>query len=97
MVLKILHRPTLTKLVEDFATPHREAAVDKDTETLLFAMYFVAVTSLSAEACLADLGETRAVLVARYRLATEVALARADYLNSSQIEPLQAFALYIVR
>lgn len=97
IILKVLHRPTITKTIEAVAHSPDKSSIDKGTEALIFAMYYGAVTSLTPEVCLVNLGETRAVLSARYRLATEMALARADYLNCTTLEPLQALAIYIVR
>lgn len=98
-VLKILHRPSFSRTVNAFAASGANVSrsgISTATEALLFAMYFGAVTSLAPEMCLADLGETRAVLVNQYRLACEIALTRANYLKSSQLESLQAFAIYTV-
>ncbi|KAH8899425.1 hypothetical protein GQ53DRAFT_801968 [Thozetella sp. PMI_491] len=94
-VLKVLHRPTLEPALKSFALDPETAYIDKVTETLFFAMYFGALASLKPEACLQNLGEERSVLYRQYRLNLEIALARADYLNSSRLEPLQAFTIYV--
>jgi len=54
------------------------------------------VASMSSEQCLTQLGESRDILVARYRRDAEVALVRADFLNSLEIITLQALTIYIV-
>lgn len=55
-----------------------------------------AVTSLQPDSCLKQLGEDRRVLAVQYKQAVEHALARADYLNSTSLETLQAFMIYSV-
>lgn len=95
-VLKILHRPSIIGQFDAFLSAGADHAVGKETEALFFAIYFAAVTSLTPEECKAQLGEERSVLVRRFKRATEAALVRADYLNSNEIAPLQAFLLYVV-
>jgi hypothetical protein len=95
-VFKPLHRPSTVAAMESFSRSRDSRNIDRATEALFFAIYFAAVTPLSPEACRTHLHEERDVVLNRYRLATEVALARADYLNSSQLEPLQALSIYIV-
>lgn len=96
MLIKILHRPTIEKEFDLFIVNPDDNLPSKSMEALFFAMYFAAVTSLSPERCRSHLGEDRAVLVAQYRQAVEVALARADYLNNTSLECLQALTLYDV-
>ena len=95
-LFKILHRPTMESGLERFARSPDLFPVDRATEALYFSMYFAAVTSLSPASCKSKLGEERSTLVQRFRLAVEVALAKADYLNSTQLELFQALALYVV-
>lgn len=93
-LLKILHRPTIEREFDVFIVNPEDNPPGRAVEALFFAMYFAAVTSLSPEGCARDLGEDRGPLVARYRRAVELALARADYLNSTSLETLQALTLY---
>lgn len=95
-LFKILHRPTMESGLERFARSPELFPVDRATEALYFSMYFAAVTSLSPEKCKSRVGEERSTLVQKFRLAVEVALAKADYLNSTQLELFQALALYVV-
>lgn len=94
-LFKILHRPTMESGLERFARSPDLFPVNRATEALYFSMYFAAVTSLSPASCKSKLGEERSTLVQRFRLAVEVALAKADYLNSTQLELFQALALYV--
>ncbi|EQB58382.1 hypothetical protein CGLO_01381 [Colletotrichum gloeosporioides Cg-14] len=69
--------------------------IDDATEALFFSMYFGAITSLTNQACVKNLGEERSVLAQRYREGVERALIKADYLNSTEIKTLQALTNYV--
>ncbi|GKT41833.1 bikaverin cluster transcription factor bik5 [Colletotrichum spaethianum] len=91
---KVVHRPTISAELEAFAnSPNKR--IDVATEALFFSMYFGAITGLSHEACLANLGEERRVLAQRYREGVEQALQKADFLNSTEIRTLQALTNYV--
>ncbi|KUI57087.1 hypothetical protein VP1G_04455 [Cytospora mali] len=93
-LIKILHRPTIEETFNGFIASPVDNPLSRTVEALFFAMYFAAVTSLQPDTCKALLGEDRGLLVVQYRQAVEYALARADYLNSTSLETLQAFTLY---
>ncbi|GKT64649.1 fungal specific transcription factor domain-containing protein [Colletotrichum tofieldiae] len=91
---KVIHRPTISAELEDLAnSPNKR--IDAATEALFFSVYFGAITGLSHEACLANLGEERRVLAQRYREGVEKALQQADFLNSTEIRTLQALTNYV--
>ncbi|KAI1636473.1 fungal-specific transcription factor domain-containing protein [Biscogniauxia mediterranea] len=105
MLLKILHRPSVSAALRAFAgrlehQPSQAQAqahhlLSPEREALFFAIYYAAVTSLPASECAARLGgASRGELAHSYRAGLERALARADYLNSSSLETLQALTLY---
>ncbi|KAF4818902.1 Bikaverin cluster transcription factor bik5 [Colletotrichum siamense] len=91
---KVLHRPTTCTEMEAFANAPNKR-IDDATEALFFSMYFGAITSLSNQACVKNLGEERSVLAQRYREGVERALIKADYLNSTEIKTLQALTNYV--
>lgn len=93
-LIKILHRPTVEEMFNGFTSSPVDNPLSRTAEALFFAMYFAAVTSLQPERCKELLGEDRGQLAVRYRQAAEYALARADYLNSTSLETLQALTLY---
>lgn len=97
-LIKITHRPTMEAELRklDGLAPGQVAPLRPAMHAVLFAMYLSAATSLSPEGCLQHLGESRETLVSTYWPATEKALAAADYLNTTEIETLQAFAIYLV-
>lgn len=96
MLMKVLHRPTIEKEFDLFIVDSEDNLPSKSLEALFFAMYFAAITSLSPERCRSQFGEDRSVLLAQYRQSVELALARADFLNNTSLECLQALTLYDV-
>jgi len=93
-VVRILHRPTARMILMNAAS--NLDRVSKPNEALLFAIYFGAVVSLTPEQCQQLLDEPKETLVKKYRFATEQALARADFLNSSSLICLQAFCFFLI-
>jgi hypothetical protein len=93
-LLKIIHIPTFNlTFAEAIARPEK---VHKGLESLLFAIYYGAVTSTPPDECRALWGEDRAVLLNRYRFAVEQALARANFLYCDEMVILQAFIIYLI-
>lgn len=93
-LVKVLHVPTFEPAFND-ALQHPEK-VSKGLESLLFAIYYGAVTSTTAEECLQKWGEERSSLLVRYRFALEQALARANFLYCDEIVILQAFVIFLI-
>lgn len=93
-LVNILYKPMVRSLITSAFTDL--AVIDASTEALLFAIYFSTVTTMSAEECLKLQGEEKAVLLQRYRLALEQALARADWMTTQELVVLQASILLIV-
>ncbi|KAF4308068.1 putative transcriptional regulatory protein [Botryosphaeria dothidea] len=96
VIFKILHRPTIEPLLN--AAAQDAAAIPKagGFEALMFAIYFAAVTSLTPGECTALLGKERPNLVSQFRHCCEMSLANADFLNSTDLQVLQAFSLYLL-
>ena len=95
-VMKVLHRPTVHREFQALANADQNYVPSAPVNALLFAVYFCAVTSLTAERCQAQLGDSYDVLTAKYRLLAERALAAANYLNTTDLITLQAFAIFVV-
>jgi hypothetical protein len=62
---------------------------------MLFAIYTLAITSTSADECMASFGESRGILLIRYRAATMQALVACDFLTTRDFEVLQAIVLFL--
>ncbi|GME54187.1 putative transcriptional regulatory protein [Neofusicoccum parvum] len=96
IIFKILHRPTFEPLLKTAAQDAASIPKGAGYEALMFAMYFAAVTSLTAEECTALLGKDRTNLASQFRHCCEISLANADFLNSTDLQVLQAFSLYLL-
>ncbi|KAI1282854.1 fungal-specific transcription factor domain-containing protein [Xylaria sp. FL0933] len=95
MHLKILHRPTILKSLTDLAdNPETASDLSHELTALFFAMYYAAVISLTPEDCARTLGQPRSDLLTLFQAGIEQALVRADYLNNTSLETLQALTLY---
>ncbi|RDL41217.1 uncharacterized protein BP5553_01196 [Venustampulla echinocandica] len=93
-VLKIVHTPTLQ--VQILEASGNVATIPKGLEALLFAIYTLAIVSLSDDNCLKTMGESRETLMRRYSTAAEQALVRFGALQSSDLVALQALTLFLV-
>ncbi|OJZ92940.1 hypothetical protein ASPFODRAFT_56471 [Aspergillus luchuensis CBS 106.47] len=92
-MVRIFHMPTLVRNYWD-AVASLES-LDKDTEALLFAIYYSAVISMEPEQCLRTIGISKAHASETYLFAIEQALARADLLNTQSVMLLQAAVLFL--
>ncbi|KAF3390383.1 Bikaverin cluster transcription factor bik5 [Penicillium rolfsii] len=95
-VLKILHAPTvqqnIMKVLRD------KSYLNQSCHTLLFAIYYTSTITMSAEECRNELQESKgeALKSKRFRNELERSLERSDLLNTSDLNVLQAFVLYLV-
>ncbi|EXK24169.1 hypothetical protein FOMG_19090 [Fusarium oxysporum f. sp. melonis 26406] len=92
-LVKILHLPTMEPIMLE-AKDHLDN-LSRGIEALMFAIYYSVVTSLTSTDCVGELGETKSILLARYRFATEQALTRASFLHSAELKVLQAFVIFL--
>ncbi|ROW14760.1 hypothetical protein VPNG_03839 [Cytospora leucostoma] len=93
-IVKILHIPTTTKLINQ--TRKNLDNLTAENEALMFAIYFAAITSMDEEDVKKNFGVERPKLISQYRFALEQALAKAQFLVSSELVVLQAFILFLV-
>ncbi|KAJ9306052.1 transcriptional regulator family: Fungal Specific TF [Paecilomyces variotii] len=93
-LITILHQPSLRAIVIEAST--NAELLDKNTEALLFSIYFSAVISMTPQQCSSQLGEDRDTLLHRYRFAVEQSLARAGLVNSQNLMLLQAAVLFLI-
>nr|POF17844.1 bikaverin cluster transcription factor bik5 [Quercus suber] len=92
-VTKILHMPTVESMF--WATVAAPESMSKDTEALLFAIYYCAVVSMTSSQCQDIFGVSREDLLQTHRFAVKNALARASLLKTENIVVLQAAVLFI--
>ncbi|KAK7559752.1 fungal-specific transcription factor domain-containing protein, partial [Phyllosticta citricarpa] len=96
VIFKVLHRPTISPLLKSAAADSLAIPKGGGEEALMFAVYFAAVTTLSPTECLEILGRDKPTIVGQTRHCLEIALSNADFLNSTDMQVLQAFVLYLV-
>ncbi|OJJ31303.1 hypothetical protein ASPWEDRAFT_62525 [Aspergillus wentii DTO 134E9] len=92
-LVRIFHMPTLFRVFWDAIASLD--SVDKNTEALLFSIYYSAVISLDSEQCISILGVPRANAQETYRFAVEQAMARANLLDTKSVILLQAAVLFL--
>jgi len=93
-LVKMFHAPTVQQALLDASEDLSHTP--RHMEALMFAIYFLAVTSLKNEDCESMFGESRATLLRRYSQNTLQALGNAKFLKSLNIFTLQALILYLV-
>ncbi|QIW99488.1 hypothetical protein AMS68_005006 [Peltaster fructicola] len=93
-LVKVLHIPTTEPTVLSAAS--HLAHLSKGFETLMFAIYYGATTTLESVDCLGRFGESKQVLLARYRFGLEQALARANFLITEELVVLQSFLIFLI-
>ena len=96
-MIKVLHIPTLRKLVTRASSNIKSVPSGSSVEALLFAVYYAAITSITQEQCTSLFHDDRDSLLARYRSGTEASLVNADLLNTTELGTIQALVLFIVR
>ena len=84
-VLKCTHEPSVRRFLQAGQSYLGYPQGHPVPEALAFAIYFVTVSSQSKELCQQRLGQRRAVLLPRYKLATEVCLARVNFVNATDM------------
>ncbi|RMJ29048.1 Transcription factor [Aspergillus sp. HF37] len=92
-LVRIFHMPSMIQMF--WTSIAALDSLDKNTEALMFAIYYAAIISLSPEQCESQLGERRPAALAKYRFVVEQALARANLLNTQSVVLIQAAVLFL--
>ena len=95
-VFKVLHAPSLRRYLQEGAAELDCSPGFRGLEALKLAICFAATVSMADEECRHRIGEDRVVLMAKYRAGTELALAKADFVNTVEMSTLQAMTIYLV-
>ncbi|KAI1497968.1 fungal-specific transcription factor domain-containing protein [Biscogniauxia marginata] len=93
-LVKILHVPSMSKIIREQRS--NMSNIPPGMEALLFSIYYAAITSMEEEEVKENFGAEKGQLIHRYRFATEQALAKANFLTSSELVVAQAFVLFLV-
>ncbi|MCJ1401591.1 hypothetical protein MMC11_004807 [Xylographa trunciseda] len=90
---KFLHTPSAQNLVA--TTCQNLSRATPADQCLLFAIYLLAVFSMDEDACLAQFGQARALLLSQYDHSIRQALFNASWLSVSHMSTLLAFVMYL--
>ncbi|KAB5536177.1 C6 transcription factor domain-containing protein [Coniochaeta sp. 2T2.1] len=93
-LVKLLHYPSAQQTISAAISDYTR--LDASTEALVSSISLCAVTTLSDQECLDQIGEARSTLLARYSEATQQSLANAQFLKSTDIVVLQSLTLYLL-
>lgn len=92
----MFHAPTTEQTLFQNPGQRKDGRLPKNARALAYAIYLFAATSLTNEECEQATGESRPVILARFREAGQVALIKASVLRTSDIVVLQAFVLFLM-
>ena len=70
--------------------------IDSDLGSLLFGIYFAAITTLDSSNIESFYGEQKATLLVRFKEGLEQSLAACDFLAHPTMRAVQAMAIYLV-
>ncbi|CZT47290.1 probable binuclear zinc cluster transcription factor that regulates the ratio between aurofusarin and rubrofusarin biosynthesis [Rhynchosporium secalis] len=96
-ICQTIHRPTFETEWDTFwdeVTLGIEPP--SSVQTIVFATMFSGVVSMEDSDISREFGVSKASLVDNFKLGTETALARANFLRTTKIEVLQAFVMYLI-
>ncbi|EGR48369.1 uncharacterized protein TRIREDRAFT_62297 [Trichoderma reesei QM6a] len=93
-LLKILHVPTMEGILRD--ARRNPEKLSPGNECLVFAVYFAAVVTLDDADVRTNFSIRKEECLAQFRFAVEQSLARANFLNTSDITVVQAFVLFLL-
>lgn len=96
-IAQVVHRPTFEK---EYDTFWDEVSLGIEppcsVQAVVFAAMFTGVVSMEEATIIRDFGVSKSTLIDNFRLGTETALGRANFLRTTKIETLQAFIMYLV-
>lgn len=93
-LLKVIHVPTMDALLRDTRKCPEKLAPGH--ESLVFAVYYAAIVALEEGEIQTNFAVTKEEMLARYRYATEQSLAKANFLNTSELAVVQALTLFLL-
>ncbi|KAH8658386.1 hypothetical protein BX600DRAFT_524842 [Xylariales sp. PMI_506] len=95
-VFKILHRPSLRRLLHHGSTYLGYPEGHPSRTALSSAICYVSICSLSETQCRDMFQSNKSEILNKYRWSCEIALDRADVLVTVEMTVLQAFVLYLI-
>ncbi|GLA09612.1 hypothetical protein AnigIFM60653_011943 [Aspergillus niger] len=95
-IFPILPSSSLWSLVTQRERYLTYAADHPVPRALACAISYMAIMSLSNDQCSREFDTSRAVLLNKHQSLTQLALERADYINTDDLTVLQAFVLFLI-
>lgn len=96
-VVRLVHRPSFEKEYEQFwNTVSIGLEPPASVQAIVFACMFSGVVSMDEAIIVRDFGVAKVNLIDNFKLGTETALAKANFLRTTKVETLQAFVVYMV-
>lgn len=95
-MFKVLHRPSVRELMLNGKHYLGHKPDEPAVDALMFAVYYAATNTQNENSCKQIFSDEKVNLLNKYRFAFEVCLARADFVNSVEIEVIQAFVIFLV-
>jgi hypothetical protein len=96
-IAQIVHRPTFEKEYDAFWDDVSLGIEPPNSvQTVVFGAMFSGVVSMDESVIIQDFGVSKESLISNFKLGTETALARANFLKTTKIETLQGFVMYLV-
>lgn len=92
--IKITHRPSFKSDLADFRAGTSQ--IEREFEALFFCIQLLTVMAMPSTLVQRTLGQDRKQLMAHFRVASEMALSRANVMQSRKIVIFQAILCYIV-
>ncbi|CAG8961100.1 hypothetical protein HYFRA_00002643 [Hymenoscyphus fraxineus] len=96
-IAQAVHRPTFEK---EYDTFWEEVSLGieppNSVQAVVFAAMFSGAVSMDESSIMRDFGVARESLVNNFKLGTETALSRANFLRTTKVETLQGFVMYLI-
>jgi hypothetical protein len=97
VIARTVHRPLFERQYARFWADISSGIEPRVSfQAVLFAALLSAAISMSDEKVLTEFGVAKTGLVENFKLGAEAALARANFLQTTKLETLQAFVMYLV-
>ncbi|KAL1301658.1 hypothetical protein AAFC00_005878 [Neodothiora populina] len=96
-IARTVHRPTFEKQYNVFWDCFNQGSTPPaPLQALIFAAMFSAAVSSTDVTAMQMTGMPKTMLVEQLRVATEASLARAHFLQTTKLDTLQAFVMYMI-
>ena len=102
-VARVVHKPSFRRVYNEFRRQRgfdNPSSVDdfaNSKKAMVFAALFSGAVSMDEEALIDKLSCHKASLVFQLQLATEISLGRAHLSQTSRLQTIQAYVMYLVR